>query len=231
MTSFERAPLAISARSIATRAAARSDFARRDSARILATATLGAGIGRVALGRYRRGDLAMAIAAVASEPFVEWVLHSGVLHARPKRLAGREIDSAQFHAGHHRDPDNLNLVLLRGREALASLGAIGGYVAALTVALGPLAKGSRLRVALTGCALGAGALLNYEATHYAIHCAVPKRSRRLRAAQRNHRLHHYRNEHYWFGVTNDLADRVLGTRPRSGAAVELSPTARTLSRS
>jgi hypothetical protein len=220
--------LATSGRTVTTRSQAASDFARRDSARVVTAAMLGLGVTRLAIGRFRRGDIAMTIAAVASEPFVEWVLHAGVLHGSTKRLAGHEFDSARFHAGHHRDPDNLNLVLLRGGEALASLGAISAYVAALTFGLGPLAKGARSTTAVTGCAIGAAALLHYEATHYLIHCAVPKRSRHLRAAQRNHRLHHYRNEHYWFGVTNDLADRVLGTRPRSATAVELSPTARSL---
>ena len=44
---------------------------------------------------------------------------------------------------------------------------------------------------------------------------------------RAHRLHHFRNEHYWFGVTMHLADHVLSTYPGK-LDVELSPTARTL---
>ena len=30
---------------------------------------------------------------------------------------------------------------------------------------------------------------------------------------RNHRLHHCKNEHYWFGVTMLSGDRLLGTAP------------------
>src|SRR5205807_1541058 len=44
---------------------------------------------------------------------------------------------------------------------------------------------------------------------------------------RRHRLHHYKNEKYWFGVTVHLADHVLRTFPQRDA-VETSPTARTL---
>jgi sterol desaturase/sphingolipid hydroxylase (fatty acid hydroxylase superfamily) len=44
---------------------------------------------------------------------------------------------------------------------------------------------------------------------------------------RAHRNHHYRNEHYWFGVTVHLADHLLGTFPEK-TAVDASPTARTL---
>jgi sterol desaturase/sphingolipid hydroxylase (fatty acid hydroxylase superfamily) len=45
---------------------------------------------------------------------------------------------------------------------------------------------------------------------------------------RNHRLHHYKNEHYWFGVaTPGTADRLLGTFPEQ-SEVETSPTVRAL---
>ena len=44
---------------------------------------------------------------------------------------------------------------------------------------------------------------------------------------RNHRLHHFKNEHYWFGVTMLGADRLLRTAPQA-EDVERSPTARTL---
>jgi hypothetical protein len=45
---------------------------------------------------------------------------------------------------------------------------------------------------------------------------------------RNHRLHHYKNEHYWFTVTSSgTADRVLGTYP-DAETVRTSGTARAL---
>jgi hypothetical protein len=45
---------------------------------------------------------------------------------------------------------------------------------------------------------------------------------------RNHRRHHFKNEHYWFTVTSSgTADRVLGTYP-DPATVKTSPTARNL---
>jgi sterol desaturase/sphingolipid hydroxylase (fatty acid hydroxylase superfamily) len=48
-----------------------------------------------------------------------------------------------------------------------------------------------------------------------------------RGIWRAHRLHHYRNEQYWFGVTMHLADHVLRTYPEKDA-VPASATARTL---
>ena len=45
---------------------------------------------------------------------------------------------------------------------------------------------------------------------------------------RNHRLHHYKSEHYWFTVTTAAtADRLFGTYP-DPATVKTSPTARNL---
>jgi len=49
-----------------------------------------------------------------------------------------------------------------------------------------------------------------------------------RAIWRNHRRHHFKNEHYWFTVTSSgTADRVLRTYP-DPAVVDTSPTARNL---
>jgi len=68
--------------------------------------------------------------------------------------------------------------------------------------------------------------LGYEWTHYLVHSDYRPRSRAYRAVWRNHRLHHYKNEHYWFTVTTAAtADRVLGTYP-DPAEVGTSPTVR-----
>ncbi|NED61599.1 sterol desaturase family protein, partial [Streptomyces sp. SID10244] len=68
----------------------------------------------------------------------------------------------------------------------------------------------------------------YEWTHYLIHTDYRPRSRLYRATWRNHRFHHYRNEHYWFTVTTSgTADRLLRTYP-DPASVPTSPTAKNL---
>ena len=70
-------------------------------------------------------------------------------------------------------------------------------------------------------------LFGYEWTHFLIHSPYVPRSRIFRAVWRAHILHHYKNEKYWFGVTNPIADHVLRTFPAK-ASVPSSPTARTL---
>ncbi len=68
----------------------------------------------------------------------------------------------------------------------------------------------------------------YEWTHYLIHSDYKPKTRVYRAIWRNHRQHHYKNEHYWFTVTSSgTADRVLGTYP-DPAARATSPTAKNL---
>ena len=55
----------------------------------------------------------------------------------------------------------------------------------------------------------------------------PALSRYYRSIWRTHRLHHFKNEHYWHGITNTISDRALGTFPEQ-REVERSRTARDL---
>ena len=70
-------------------------------------------------------------------------------------------------------------------------------------------------------------LTTYEWIHYLIHTNYRPRHAPYRKVWRAHRLHHFRNEHYWFGVTMHLGDRVLRTYPERDE-VPASATARTL---
>ena len=81
--------------------------------------------------------------------------------------------------------------------------------------------------AVTGLLTGYVLVALYEWTHFLIHTAHRPRSRYYRSIWRNHRLHHFKNEHYWHGITNTVSDRVLGTL-RDQREVPRSPTARTL---
>ncbi|MGH3889952.1 MAG: sterol desaturase family protein, partial [Rhodococcus qingshengii] len=70
--------------------------------------------------------------------------------------------------------------------------------------------------------------LGYEWTHFLIHSDYKPKTALYRSVWRNHRNHHFKNEHYWFTVTTaGTADRVLGTYP-DPKSVETSPTAKNL---
>lgn len=200
------------------------------SARV-ATAVAAAG-SDIGLAGFVLWDLAALAVVVVATPFVEWIIHLVILHSEPWRVGSITVDVAAGHRQHHLNPASLNWVLLRGVDAAASQVANAGLAA--VVVGGPLwLVGLRQPLELAGPVLTAVvaallALLHYEWAHLMFHTAYRPRTRFYRRLKRNHRLHHWRNERYWLGVTSNLGDRALGTYPASRSAVELSPTARTL---
>ncbi len=215
-----------------TLAQARREFARKRSPRILLAGIALLAATRVAVGDFDWRDVAAVALALAVYPFGEWAIHVYLLHMRPWKLRGRRIDAApaRAHREHHESPNDLSMILLAPAEAAALLllavpVAVG--VPALLVGLvaGPVPLGVALSAALADYV----AILVYEWTHFLIHTAYRPRSRYYRSVWRSHRLHHFKNEHYWHGITQNLSDRVLGTFPdqrdvrRSGTARTLDP--------
>jgi Fatty acid hydroxylase superfamily len=199
--------------------AAGREFARWCSPRVITLALAASVAGRVVVGRWSWWDLLWPAVIVAAQPFTEWLIHVLLLHFRPKRVGAHTIDPlvARKHREHHADPKDASLVFV---PMPALFGLVLGLGAVFLVAL-PLPR------ALSALAVAYAMLFVYEWTHYLIHTSYRPRHRLYRYVWRAHRNHHFRNEHYWFGVTVHLADHVLGTFPDRGA-VEVSPTARTL---
>lgn len=194
-------------------------FAKKPSPIIIGATALTAVVARLWIGQWGWWDLAIPLIIVALEPFVEWLIHVRILHRKPTRLGRFTIDpvTARKHRLHHRNPKDLRIVMVPFQALFPA--------APIAVALAIW----RLDPPQAAMALACGflMLLNYEWTHYLIHALYRPKTAWFRRVSRNHRLHHYRNEHYWFGVTNSFGDLVLGTRPESGD-VPLSPTVRTL---
>ena len=215
---------------IKTLGEARREFARRHSPWMILGAIAALVVVRALLGPLDWRD-AVAVAAMAViYPFGEWAIHVYLLHAKPIELRGRryELPTTRDHRYHHRHPNNLMTLLLDPQEfgellliAIPVVVGIGGLVVSLIFGGVPL--GVLVSAAITGYVL----VGVYEWTHFLIHTAYVPRSRYYRGVWRNHRLHHFKNEHYWHGITNDLSDRVLGTNPDQ-REVPRSETARTL---
>ncbi len=177
--------------------------------------------GRVLAGDWRLSDAWLPPLMVAVFPFFEWVVHTAILHWRPRRWGRFTIDPllARKHREHHADPRDVPLVFIPWQALL--------WVLAAFTAVGLLAF-PRLALGLTFLVVIGALGLCYEWTHYLIHSDYRPRSRPYHAVWRNHRLHHYRNEHYWFTVTTSgTADRLLGTCP-DPRTVPPSPTAKAL---
>ena len=197
-----------------------ADFARHRSPRVLLPLSALALTARVALGGWKRRDLGIAAAILGAEPFTEWLIHVFVLHFRPRTVRGRLVDPlvARKHRAHHLDPRDAALIFVPMPVlAVALPAAVAGW----------LIGERNVRRALTGVATSYAMLTTYEWTHFLIHSPYRPRHMMYRRIWRSHRLHHFRNEHYWFGVTTNLGDRVLRTFPERDE-VPRSDTARTL---
>ncbi|MPZ79363.1 MAG: fatty acid hydroxylase family protein [Actinophytocola sp.] len=196
-------------------------FWRHPSPWLVGTLLVAAAAARVVVGDWRVGDALTPVIMVAVFPFFEWVVHVCVLHWRPRRLGRLTIDPllSRKHRAHHADPRDAPLVFIPWQVLVWLLPAV--------TAIGLLAF-PRAGVGLTFLTVVGVLGLGYEWTHYLIHSDYRPRTKVYRAIWRNHRLHHYKNEHYWFTVTSaGTADRVLGTHP-DPRRVTTSPTVRDL---
>ena len=155
---------------------------------------------------------------VAIYPFGEWAIHVYLLHAKPIRIRGRKVETmaARAHRAHHSEPNDLDMVLLYWWQAaflmlLAVPFTVGLGALLVTLIAGPVPLGALVtagdRRLLHDLPLRVDPLPDPH--------RLPAADRVYKAIWRNHRLHHFKNEHFWHGVTNNLSDRVLGTNPGS----------------
>jgi hypothetical protein len=200
-------------------------FARFDSLKLIASAFAAALTARLAVGSWSWRDAVIPLGLIAFEPLTEWVIHV----ARPIRIAGRRYDllAAREHRAHHAAPTQLDGVLVPTYALLLFLPAIATILFGMSFPIHLLVGGDRVAWWLSGVVVGYSILLTYEWCHFLIHSPYRPRGRYYKIIWRNHRLHHYKNERYWFGVTSNLGDVVLGTDPMQ-STVAKSPTARTL---
>jgi hypothetical protein len=204
-----------------TLAQACTRFSKHASPWILATFLAAATIARLAVGDWRLSDLILLPIMLAVFPFFEWVLHVAILHWRPRTIAGITIDPvvARSHRWHHAHPRELENIFIPWQAFVTLLPAFA--------AIGLFAF-PRLGLGLTFIVIAGALGLAYEWTHFLIHTDYRPKTFVYKAVWRNHRLHHYRNEHYWFTVTSTgTADRLLGTYP-DPKSVDPSPTAKAL---
>jgi sterol desaturase/sphingolipid hydroxylase (fatty acid hydroxylase superfamily) len=180
-------------------------FARHTSPRILLGATVLVVAARLAVGSWSLADAIVAAVLIGVQPFTEWLIHVYILHVQPGR--GRLSDVLDRAAGlahrlHHKDPYDLRWQFIHPRVT------VGGLVVDVLVV-----AAFRTPAAVTGVMVAILLTTVYEWVHFLIHTDVPAKRAPYKQLHRAHRLHHYRNESYWLGVTNHLGDRVLRTYP------------------
>lgn len=195
-------------------------FCSRASPRILIAGVVVAWPLRVYLGGWTVWDLAIVAGLLAAWPLVEWVIHVAVLHFKPLEVGGRRIDFhlARKHRAHHREPDDLEHVFIPLRSLLLFLPV------ALAVAW---LVAPTVELMATGIAALFTMGLIYEWTHFLIHTNYRAKTALFKRLWRHHRLHHYKHEQNWFGVSTTMGDRLLGTAP-DFKEIETSDSCRTL---
>jgi len=186
---------------------------------------------RIYVGEWSWHDLLVPVVLVGAQPFVEWVIHKYLLHLPAIELFGRRIElyGSIQHRNHHLSPSDLERVLLKPVEVLSFVVQIAIVMIAVTLAVALPAGWAVLPLWLTGIVVAYLGLLRYEWSHFLIHTPYVPRSGWYRRIWRNHRLHHFKHEGYWMGVSSNLGDRLLKTDPDQ-RSIAKSPTARTLGR-
>ncbi len=188
------------------------------SPRLLTVLVLGSIGARIGVGGASMWDFATAAAIVVLWPLQEWWIHVFILHFKPRQVLGRSLDFRvpRLHRAHHREPWRPELVFVPIHVFLYVPIAVGAVLV-----LGGPAPG----VVLTALAVYFALSLHYEWVHFLIHTRYQPKHEIYRRLWRNHRLHHFKNEHYWFGVSMLSGDRWLHTAADPDA-VPTSETAR-----
>ncbi len=158
------------------------------------------------------------VAGVALFYLSEYGWHRFVFHAPPSNWRWLRHLQHRLHYDHHVDPARLDLLFLPmwfvipnlSITFLAALGLLGDWQWALSLILGAM--------------LG---LIHYEWVHYIAHIPYRPVTRFGRWMKKYHLWHHYKNEHYWFGVSNPVLDVVHRTY-KEPEAVPRSTTVRVL---
>lgn len=150
--------------------------------------------------------------------FNEYMTHRFLFHLKPPKNAFLLKMLRRLHYDHHVYPDDLKLLFLPVWFSIPSftiyLLITYGITKSVTVTL----------------SFGIGMiimLLVYEWKHYIAHKPIRPFTKFGRWLKKQHILHHYKNEKFWFGVSNPVFDFIFRTL-KDGKDVELSETARNL---
>lgn len=204
-------------------------YAGHRSPQIIWTGIAVALVVRLLVGGVSWVDAIVVGATVLMTGVVEWFLHLLLLHAPEDSKRMTKFGTGSGHREHHLDPTNVGWLMLGPSDAFIFLFLLMAWTAVWSLPLVALLGAPLFATYLTALLAGYVTLAHYEWTHLLVHTRYRPKNRYYKRLAANHRLHHYRNEHYWLGVTSNLGDRILRTLPDDKSDVPLSDTARTLS--
>ncbi len=195
-------------------------FLRHGSPRILLVACLVSIVWRVQLAPLSLWDILPVLGLAAVWPLQEWLIHVFILHFKPRQIGGWTLDFRvpKKHRAHHRDPWNYEILFIPMQSFVYSLPLVYLLWQAVTPSDALAWSGICAHLLLA---------LHYEWIHFMVHTRYVPSTRYYQRLWKNHRLHHFKNEGYWYGVTRLEGDWLLHTQP-AAKEVPLSPTAKLL---
>ncbi len=189
-------------------------FLRHGSNAVLALA-VAAGIVIFALG-VAPFSLVAALIGAAVFFVSEYTTHRFLFHAQPSAMQWLRKLQHRLHYDHHIDPPKLELLFLPLWFVIPTALVYYGVFLAIT-------RNPALALSLTFGSICA--LLYYEWVHYVAHIPFDPVTPFGRYVKKYHLWHHFKNERYWYGVTNPSMD-FAGATYRDVDAVERSTTVR-----
>jgi len=151
----------------------------------------------------------------------EYTTHRFLFHAAPSKTSWILKLQHRLHYDHHIDPPTLELLFLPLWFIIPMAAAYFGAFWAITRS--PIQAFSVLFGVFC-------AVFYYEWVHYVAHVPFTPITPVGKYMKKYHLWHHFKNEHYWFGVSNPSMDFV-GNTYRDVEAVERSTTVREIWRS
>lgn len=130
--------------------------------------------------------------------FFEYMAHRFIFHMISEKESLQRF-AYILHGNHHHYPKDKTRLFMPPVPSL--------IIAGLLFGIQYLIMGKYVFAFYPGFILG---WLVYASMHYLIH-AIPPPNKFFQPLWRNHHMHHYRNEHLGFGVSNTFWDRVFGT--------------------
>jgi hypothetical protein len=146
----------------------------------------------------------------------EYTTHRFLFHAHPSEIEWVRKLQHRLHYDHHIDPPKLELLFLPMWFVIPTALVYYAVFFAIT-------RNAILSLSLTFGSICA--LLFYEWVHYVAHTPIAPRTPFGRYMKKYHLWHHFKNEKFWFGVTNPSMDFAGGTY-RDQNVVERSTTVR-----
>jgi len=146
----------------------------------------------------------------------EYTTHRFMFHAKPSTIPFVLKLQHRLHYDHHIDPPKIELLFLPWWFVIPTVLVYYGIFLAIV-------RNPALAFSLAFGSLCA--LLYYEWVHYVAHIPFNPVTPFGRYVKKYHLWHHFKNEHFWYGVTNPSMD-FAGATYRDVESVERSASVR-----